>query len=462
MDLVLLPGEPAPAPRPGLRVFAPSSLDHALFLMREAYAGHLDIASLASTVVVGEPQEWRDAIEDRLAGFFDDLGNCPHDSWVGALNALRNGASIACRPTSGDLPRAGMQGQAAICIGSGPSAAKYLPELKLKHHAAWVFAADSIVSACTSAGFNPDFVTFAERGRLVVDYARLESTATVIAPPVIDPEIVAAFGGRVVWWVGGDDLSRWLWPDVPQMSCGRSAGTMTVAAALAAGCNPIYLIGHDLSYGRDGASHAPMAHPTAASSQADDERGGLIDRMTIPGNCGLAVETNTIWNSFRVDIESMLAAYAVNAINVCDYEGAAIAGTTVGELPTSYAMPLPAWSPLFTAGMAKTGTDPRQFTAEIVAGCRKMVLSAGEISAKMTAGDITVDEAAQKMAVGSLVGGPAATLFRYVFRSVYHGLMVRLHLGGDQKDAIRMLALTVQAMAKRMEAEIAAHPDTQP
>lgn len=454
VDLILLPGEETPELHDNVRVFKPKSLDHALHLMRENYAEHAAIATLGSTEVVGAPDEWRDAIEARLASFIDDLGNSAVDSWIGALHALRNGKSMAMRPWNQDLSdvfSAQEPSPPAICIAAGPSAHEFLDEVRNLRPWVVIFAADSMLSGLLDAGIDPDFVTFAERAPEVSSYAARakESRATIIATPVVDPGIVSAFGGRVIWWNQDDDLTRFMAPDTIPDFCGRSAGTMTIAAAIAAGLTRIYLVGHDLCYGPDGSSHSKAAHPVAAKSQASEDARGSVVHLQTMGNHGLPVETNAWWNAFRVDIEFMLTSTQATVINVCNYTGAWIAGTKVGQLPSTLRR-------IENVNQPKRGgyraTIPP--VERIRANCLHISRRADEISDDMQRGLLKPHFAAAMLAIGALVPSDCAWLFRYVFRSVYHSLLLRMHMGADQQTCIRILALTLRAMSERMIAEL--------
>jgi hypothetical protein len=169
------------------------------------------------------------------------------------------------------------------------------------------------------------------------------------------------------------------------------------------------------------------------------------------------VTTNGIWNLFRSDIEAIIAGCPEQSvININRDEGAVIAGTTYGHLP------------LDMGGIVMKPTYPASEIPDI----SKRIPSIGDdltrmeyaargfsdaIDAAESAKDL--DLIARGMALGALVSPENVWLFRYTFRNIYHGLMMRLHLrqgGGidEQRSALQILTRTIPGMCSMMREEL--------
>ena len=456
---LVFPGEPEPAARPDLVVCPVKDLPAALQAVRELYADPRAIASLGAVEVVGTDEIARGAIESRLAEFIEDLGNCAIDSWEGAFNAFRNGARLTNGLTSAGLIGA-LAGKPAICLGAGPSATPealaQLAELSRTHY---IFAADSMLGACKAAGFTPHFATMIERPEAMHQFVAGQGKGcTLIAPPVIDPACVAEFD-RVLWWWAGDALYAWLGPDLPVVSPGRSAGTLSVAAAILAGCSPIYLIGHDLAYAPGRIGHAPGAHELAAGTQrVDDERqhGGRYGLMQfeVPGYSGHPVRTCGLWNLFRGDIENMVAANPeVRVYSAGRYQGAEIAGVPVKDLDMGVLRHrVPAVPDLPRSFIA----DPRErlesFAKDVIAMHRRAALAVQFLEG---ASKPDYREIAEHLAVRSWCSTGNSALFDYLLRPINYSLALRLSMRPDSQPAcLGILARTLVAFAHRISEDI--------
>lgn len=466
--LFLLPGEQGPAPAGIIQsVHSPPDLAAALDALRGLFTDHPTIVTIAATKVSGTDREWCTAIEARLGEFLEDLGNCPVDSWAGARNALRNSQRIATGATGRGLLNL-YAGKTAICLGAGPSAdPEALACIALLAPSCVIFACDSMMHACARAGFAPHFVTMIERAPVMAQYVQgAPESATLIAPPIVDPASVEPFE-RVCWWQGGCEIYRWLWPDGVPANLGRSAGTLSIAAAILAGCNPIYLVGHDLSYGKGNDSHCPDVHAFAVEAQRIDDAKPLdgivysLDRFEVPGWSTFPVLTNGLWNLFRNDIEYMVARASDRQFYCAQHwQGAAIAGVSHGALPDATfrapitRMELP----------AEVTREPAERIESLLADMARIEEQCAALAAKILDDRAVVDlnAAAAAMAIHALVPSDNCDFFRYCCRSIYTTLAVRLLLraGGDDQIAIvqrrcqLLLCETLPALCRRMRADI--------
>lgn len=479
--LIRIPGEEG-APGPG--IIAPKTLDECLLSLREIYADHQKIATLGGTLIVadhpiqgtgdalpdmcvdhsphGIRQEWAPRIEAKLCELLDDLGNCMLDSWKGARHAILNGESIAKCPTSAEL-RGVHAGETAIVIGSGPSASDHLDEIARIRPGVRIFCADTILHGLLRRGIVPDYVCAIEREanitRVLAEGG--ECGATLIASPVVEPELVRKWGKNVLFWWGADDLYRWIAPGIEPMSSGRSSGALALAAASQAGCTRIFLVGHDLAY-RNGTSHAADAHEIAHSANAradsvahpsDPSR----QRCTVEGNSTGPVETNGLWNRIRGDIEAIVGNNPDwQVVNVCNMGGARIAGAPDGSLPFR-PFPVQPVPPLTASGIP----SPLKRTTSIMVALLEMQDRIKDQAKALDAGD-DLDQVAEALQVSRLAGTVHAPLLHYVTRSLYSSMAMRLHLNASRgmpraENHCQVLGLTItalRAMVERMLREL--------
>ncbi len=459
VDLVLLPSELGPPAREGLTVHAPEDLEGALHAMRHAFCSD-DILSLAGTDVVGDANpEWTSAIESRIAQFVEDLGNSVYDCWEGARNVIRNATRFANAPTSDNL-RNTHRGCPAICLAAGPSATpEMLARIRGLKSTHIVFSAEVMLGACKRAGFAPDFVSIIERPPGTTQFVKgLGADSTLIATAVVDPATVAEFP-RVVWWRGGDRFYDAFFPGVEPQMAGRSTGVLSIAAAILAGCNPIYLVGHDLAYAPGHVSHCSSVHPEApgplavAETQPVDCYGR--EQLTCNGWDGSELETNGFWQLFRLDIETIIrdAPPEVSVVSCQDWRGARIAGVFPGELP-----PARVRAPmLIRPPIPPSGTTVR---TDLVASVLKDAAWLGEKAE--SAADIlgscldkTLSYVAASLAISENVSRQNTPLFQYIFQTLNHALALRLAVRPEtQRECLKLLAGNLARVCRYIKADL--------
>ncbi len=459
-DIIVLPGECVPLGT-GARIHPVSSLADCLEVIRGRFPTHEAIATMGSTKIVynfpssyGIRDEWTRAINELLEQILDYMGNCALDSWIGARNAIKNGPYLETCPNLESLHNA-LEGSPAVCVGAGPTAQRQLRDIDPCRQ--FVFACDAMAAGMCSIS---QFVCMVERVEACVDLVKdiAGEGSRLIAPPVIDPRVATAFKGKCLWWLGSDPISTWLAPGASTATSGRSSGVLTIAAALLAGCNPIYLVGHDLAYD-NGVSHAAAAHALCPldhnGTPATDSHILHTKRYQTPANGGGTVETCGIFQLFRHDIEVLLASYPGRTVINCGGLSK-IRGTVMGELPKSYK---PVVDPCFLINPIKNWQPeiPR-----LIANMNRIQRDCEKIMIRL---DIDPDTAAiaESLAVSKMVDADVSPLFNYIFRALSNNLNLRLHFrishGYDQNKAhrsvLRSLASTMHAMCDRMITELA-------
>lgn len=482
--LIRLPGETTPSNGGATVTVSPADLDECLLHLRSYYSEHQHIAAIGGLQILADHpiegsgdvmppmshsnspaalrDEWAPRIEAKLCELLDDLGNCPMDSWKGARHVILNGEEIANSPSSRELMYA-HAGEAAIVLGSGPSASEYLPQLARIRSGVRIFCADTMLHGCLAAGIVPDYVCAIERERNITRVLSDDAGcgATLIASPFIEPECIKKWGKNVIFWWGADDIFRWIDPKIEPMSSGRSSGSLALAAAAQAGCGQIYLVGHDLAF-RNGQSHASSAHSIAHSAHKaafgdQSELNPLRQRCMTEANHTGMVETCGLWNRIRGDLEGIIANHPNwSVVNVCNYQGARIIGAPVGDLP-AMPMVLPPIQRLKPSGVQ----SPLRRITSVNLSLLEME-DRLKAAAEMLNNGTPLDFIAESMQVSRLVGNANASLLHYVSRSVFSAMTLRMHMEAargipaetSQRNALHLTIVTLLAIVDRMKKEM--------
>lgn len=478
--IIYLPGEDPASEHPeGVAHCAASSLPDAIHFLRSCYNGTAQVAALAGVRILDQHpvrddltairRQWSAAIQERLSSYFQDLGNSTMDCWEGVRNIIANGRQIAAQPCMADLVGK-LSGRAAICLGSGPSAAQYLPEIARLSHSCHVFACDSIAAGAHRSGIKVDFVSMIERPKvmssLLMDPAEWDrEPPRLICSPVIHPDCVEK-ARNVLWFLNNEEYSHWLASSMKTYFGGRSAGTLSVGAAILAGCNPIYLVGHDLAYSPSGDSHAGASHPLSHRSNRMMLRGASqinyhARRLNAEADSGAQLDTLGLWNIFRADLEGMIAINPGITFVRVGFDGATIAGTVVGNLPSSTRRS--AELPDFTDRNWHI-QDPRERIPSILRDLDALESAQAKASAMIRAATTPEERAALggRLSPTASVSPENAWLFRGLFRPLIGSLAVRLNLrasaGMDdwtsQRQAIAIQAANVTAMCRLMRTHL--------
>ncbi len=452
------------------RIYNYKTLPELLNALRYEFGQHSAVTSLAGATIIDDlpiapelentRKEWSLAIQNQLANLFEGLGNCPADSWEGAKNIISNGETIAKSTHSGHFFNA-LERVPAICLAAGPSAQQYLPQLERLQDSHAIFTCDAMLNACVDHGIVPQYVTALERVPFLYKFFERSASSgtTLIAPPVLHPSAFNCFNNQSIMWWAPDDIYRWIDPNVIQATAGRSAGTLSVAAALHAGCNPIYLVGHDLAY-KDGKTHADSF--TRVLPPEEYKITSTIDpyymQHRTPKNGGGDIDTTGAWQMFRADIELIISMYpGRSVVNINRDEGAVINGTSGGWLPLGGLGGIVSKPRLPASGIA----DIRLRIPSIRADLDKLEYAArgyaDAIESAETRKDL--DLIARGLAVGSIVSKENVWLFRYALRNIYHSLRMRMYLRQDegtfsQASALRILTRTIPGMCNLMRREL--------
>lgn len=255
-------------------------------------------------------------------------GNDPHDSLLGIKYTLRNIPTIINNPGILDLKDI-FKGKPGIVVASGPSLNKNIHLLKDLREKAVIIAADGSVKILKNNNLPPaHMVTSLERviqtSYLFEGLTEEETKDSYLAAcPVIVPETYANFPGDKI--IVYRKFATFEWLDIKKgiLDIGPSAGNMAFKILEFLGCDPIILIGQDLSFTDDLKTHAEGFH--YGTQQKNLVQGNIIE---IEGNYQEKVKTKPVYKQFLLHYERDVASYKGTVINATE-GGAKIHGTKI-------------------------------------------------------------------------------------------------------------------------------------
>lgn len=407
------------------------------YALRVRFSDHSAIASLASTKLVSRDPDLLREMDERMALFFDDLGNCPFDTWDGVRHALHNGERVANAPTTADM-RGHHAGVPAIVLGAGPGAASRLDALKDARKGAILFVCDVMLGPCLERGIIPDYVSAVERVPITFEcMARFPKDGmTLLGPPVLEPRLVQDFGGRVVWTWRGCSLERWLCPEAAPNDFGHSCGTSAIGAALLAGCSPIYLVGHDLCM-QSGKTHCGEADDSTKAT-AENLNTSHFHMVSDATNVhGQPVQTTHLWRMFRQDIELQMKQHP-RAVVINTGDGLPLAGSTLGELPTTWASITDRAPPVRKV----PGEDPRRHLLTM------LYRDIPKIRKRCDQVSLAPTPSHRDLLMSRMTDERTALIWSEILQSLYYGALVRMHLQPEQEH--EMLRRTAHAIERTL------------
>ncbi|MBB5021201.1 motility associated factor glycosyltransferase family protein [Desulfurispira natronophila] len=255
-------------------------------------------------------------------------GNDPHDSLVGIENMFDNLDIIAENPGINLLHNKFVDVPAFI-VATGPSLDEALPHLSQASHKGLVIACDASVKPLAEAGVDFQFVASVERKPLVSKFFEtFDSSRTYLfTPPLQSRHTLERFQGRKIVTYRNVKHFDWIQVERGKLDIKTSVANMAYVIADYLGCNPIVLIGQDLSFGDEGSTHA-TGFAIESATQVEKKR----KSFAIENNQGRMVQTHHIWYSGIKSFETDIAASKADTINTT-LRGARIRGAEVRSLP---------------------------------------------------------------------------------------------------------------------------------
>lgn len=253
-----------------------------------------------------------------------NYGNCPEDSLIGLENMLDNVSEIVNNPGI-NLLYDKFKGKPAVIVATGPSLKKNMHLLKGIEDKTLIISVDASFKFLMQNDIKPHMVTSLEREHEVEQFFGGFNSEEVkdiymTACPVLFNHVYQSYAGPQIIVYRNFDHFKWLEIDRGIMDIKLSSSNMAFKIAEALGCDPIILIGQDLSYGENDETHAT---PVPFSSEGE----GIF---FVKGNVAEQVKTNSGWHNFLRAYEIDVAQHRGVVIN-CTEGGAYIPGTQVSN-----------------------------------------------------------------------------------------------------------------------------------
>lgn len=271
------------------------------------------------------------------------VGNDSSDAIIGISHHITNLPDVLKTPTLLDLLGQLKGRDTAIIVATGPSLNKQLPLLKEIADYATIFCVDASFPILAKAGIKPDLVFSLERVELTARF--YEDTPKKAHKGVIFA-ITSIVHKRLKDALKGDLIQYSLRPfgytnyfeiaEYGYIGIGMSAANMAYELIAHAQFKRCIIIGQDLAFGEDGASHATDAvYGKNEISKATMEQKGQKVMVEKYGGGGMVESTRT-WNLFLNFYERDIAntPYDIEVINATE-GGARIHGTK--EMPFVWA-----------------------------------------------------------------------------------------------------------------------------
>jgi hypothetical protein len=264
-------------------------------------------------------------LRDGVSAALMHFGNAPDDSLVGIRNTFRNINTIIDYDGIIKLKDA-FKNKPGIVVATGPSLNKNIDLLAGLEDKAVIVAADASLKVMLEKGYRPHLVTSLERGlptAKLFEFTTEESLKDIYlsACPVVDPATYEAYPGEKIIVYRPFATFKWLELEKGTIDTGPSSGNMAFSVLAYLGCNPIILIGQDLSF-EEGRTHADgTTYGSRVESYMQQQ-----NLVLVPGNYITHVTTSKIFQYFLQYYENQIAQYSGKAINATE-GGARILGT---------------------------------------------------------------------------------------------------------------------------------------
>jgi len=248
----------------------------------------------------------------------EDLGNEPYDSLLGVEHTLTNLVPMIENPWIISFKNA-FKSKPAIIVGAGPSLKKNIHLLKEAYHKMLIVATDAALKPLMKEGIKPHLVTTIERTMVTVDfYSDLEGLEEIffVFCPLIYNETYQSFKGRKIVAHRYTEYLKWLNLPKGALSGGPLVGNFAFNIAQYLGCDPILMVGQDLSFKSEGLTHI--------FGNLQSYRKNMVE---VEGNYGDVLMTNRYFEASRRSLEMQIEEFGGLCINAT--EGGAIIKNTL-------------------------------------------------------------------------------------------------------------------------------------
>jgi len=283
-------------------------------------------------------------LKERILINLQLIGNSVEDTLLGLRQMALSSPWIAFGPKLRTL-RGAFKGRPSVVVSAGPSLDKNYELLKGREDKLLIIATDTVLRKLLKNGIRPHIVCALERGLVVLDkhfrdvirdYKEELKDVLLVVQSVCVPQIVGTWPGpKIVVGKAGLPLDYWVVEkllDGDTVPSGNSVAHMCMNIAALLGSDKIALIGQDLAYGEEGATHS--GDTAWSKEKSGDARISEENRIPVPGALGGTVFTHRVWLMFLRIFEQMIGSLAEVGFRVydCTEGGALIRGTEVMSL----------------------------------------------------------------------------------------------------------------------------------
>ena len=283
-------------------------------------------------------------LKERVLINLQMIGNSVEDTLLGLRQMALSSPWIAFGPKLRTL-RGAFKGRPSVVVSAGPSLDKNYELLKGREDKLLIIATDTVLRKLLKNGIRPHIVCALERGLVVLDkhfrdvirdYKEELKDVLLVVQSVCVPQIVGTWPGpKIVVGKAGLPLDYWVVEkllDGDTVPSGNSVAHMCMNIAALLGSDKIALIGQDLAYGEEGATHS--GDTAWSKEKSGDARISEENRIPVPGALGGTVFTHRVWLMFLRIFEQMIGSLAEVGFRVydCTEGGALIRGTEVMSL----------------------------------------------------------------------------------------------------------------------------------
>lgn len=252
-------------------------------------------------------------------------GNDPKDALIGLKHHVVNLPKVFKTPPLGELLKKLGTTQTAVLVSTGPSLGKQLPLLKQIAPYVRIVAVDASFPVLYRAGIKPDVVVSVER---VVESARFFTELPAEAFEGVVFALTSLQHKEVLGSIKGGTLQVSLRPlgymmatgpdEWGYLGIGMSAANMAYELIYHGKFKTCILVGQDLAYGEDGASHAD-GHVFGKHNVKEKEGDTWVEGWGGKGR----VRTNHTWDMFRKSFQKDIAETKETMLTINATEGGA-------------------------------------------------------------------------------------------------------------------------------------------
>ncbi len=262
-------------------------------------------------------------LKSSIMFMLQQLGNDPYDSIRGIDYTLKNLNPILKDPWINAFKKA-FKGRPAVLVGAGPSLNKDIHLLKEASHKALLVCVDAALKPLLNHGIKPQIVTNIERTEGQSGFFKglngLEDTFFVYCS-LVYPDTYESYKGPKIISHRYPEIVDWLGFDMDVLTASPTVGNYAFEIAEYLGCDPIIMVGQDLSIPATGATHVEgMVFGTLHRY-----RNNLT---AVDGNNGETLMATRSFIESRKSLEKQIEKYAGRCINAC-LNGAKIEGAVL-------------------------------------------------------------------------------------------------------------------------------------